>query len=61
MRLPPEVVLSIHRILDDAQGAPDALGILEGDFDPIATLNELIPNGLCSGAFSILQPMSYYA
>ena len=46
MRLSPEVVLSIHRILDHAQDTSDALGTLDGDFDPVATLNELIPNGL---------------
>jgi hypothetical protein len=58
MRLPPEVVLSIHRILDDAQDTSDLLGALEGDFDPVVSLNELIPNGVhwCSGLHSLPLP-----
>lgn len=60
MLLPPEVVLSIHRILDNAQCASDALGTLDGYFDPIATLNELIPNGSSDGAVQ-LRPISDYA
>jgi len=59
MRLPPEVVLSIHRILDDAQDTPDALGTLEGDFDPVATLNELIPNGLPVAMFRACRHLPF--
>lgn len=45
MRLPPELVLSIHRILDEGQDSVDPLDTLDAEFDPISTLNTLIPDG----------------
>jgi len=61
MRLPPEVVLSIHRILDHEQDTSDALGTLEGDFDPVASLNELIPNGLPAAIVRDVCPITYHS
>lgn len=44
--LPRELVLSIQRILEIRAG-PDAdpLDSLSGDFNPIAVLNQLFPDG----------------
>lgn len=46
MRLPPELVLSIHSILNEDPDARDPLDTLDAEFDPISTLNTLFPDGL---------------
>lgn len=47
MRLPPELVLQIHTILQDAS-SDDPMNSLDSAFDPLATLNTLVPDGVCS-------------
>lgn len=44
--LPPEVVLSIHRVLNIQDGPDvDPLDTLSAEFDPVNVLNELFPDG----------------
>ena len=44
--LPPELILSIERILDlHAKGEPDPLSRLTNDFNPIGVLNDYFPDG----------------
>lgn len=45
MQLPPELVLQIHTILQDAS-PDDPMSSLDSVFDPIATLNTLVPDGM---------------
>ncbi|KAF8313077.1 hypothetical protein DL93DRAFT_2137978 [Clavulina sp. PMI_390] len=44
MHLPPDLVVSINRILDDQDDQEDQLNALDGGFDPISTLNTLLPD-----------------
>lgn len=46
--LPPEVILSIERVLNIQNAAhPESLDTLSSYFKPIHTLNELFPDGQC--------------
>lgn len=47
--LPPELILSIERILDlHAQADIDPLDRLTNDFNSISVLNDYFPNGACT-------------
>ncbi|CDO68963.1 hypothetical protein BN946_scf184782.g11 [Trametes cinnabarina] len=54
--LPPELILSIERILDlHGQGEQDPLERLTNDFDPIGVLNEYFPNEAALGQLEAVQ------
>lgn len=47
--LPPELILSIERILDlHAQADTDPLERLTNEFNSISVLNDYFPNGACA-------------
>ena len=59
--LPPELILSIERILDlHTQGESDPLSRLTNDFNPIGVLNDYFPDGEPSTCCSSkTEPLNY--